>query len=131
MADQVVTIEGSITPSAELARGERRTVLLTDRIKRLAAKGYIVIVGDPQDVTNSTSPAPADHTGVTANDPSGNSPLPTGDFAPAATAASSSVADLSGDVPQHPDETAQPEKTGRQAGPAATDEIETAEKPTG
>lgn len=121
MADQVVTIEGSITPSAELARGERRTVLLTDRIKRLAAKGYIVIVGDPQDVTNSTSLA-----AETAPEPA-SAPAP----APIETGKLYPTPDLSADVPQHPDETAQPEKTGRQAGPAATDEIETAEKPTG
>lgn len=58
MADgYMVTIEGSPTPSAELARGERRDVVLTDRIKGLVKKGFIVIVGDPRPIGGSV---PAD-----------------------------------------------------------------------
>lgn len=41
----IVTIEGSVTPCVELARGEQRTVPLTDRIQRLIDFGYVVVVG--------------------------------------------------------------------------------------
>lgn len=128
MVEQVVTIEGSITPSAELPRGERRTVLYTERIQKLVKKGYINIVVGPVDLAVTTTPeaAPADHTGVTASDPSGVTPLPTGDFAPA-------------EVPQHPNETAQHEapladeqradQFSSSAG--ATSDVQSAEHPTG
>lgn len=44
---QHVTIEGSrITPSDALGRGERRTVELTDRVRRLIAIGAVVVVDD-------------------------------------------------------------------------------------
>ncbi|ADX31944.1 hypothetical protein TPA2_gp30 [Tsukamurella phage TPA2] len=58
MAD-MITIEGSLTPSVELPRGQRRTVVRTERIERLIARGYIVEV--PSDTgTTSDSPAPAE-----------------------------------------------------------------------
>lgn len=41
-----VTIEGSITPSAILPRGHRRTVQMTARIQRLIDRGYVVLVED-------------------------------------------------------------------------------------
>lgn len=63
MADAV--IEGSVTPAAGvLARGERRTVALTDHIRDLSARGYITIVEviepepDPAPV-DTPAPAPA------------------------------------------------------------------------
>lgn len=124
MADQVVTIEGSLTPTAELPRGVRKTVLYTDRIQRLANKGYIKIIDGPRDAdftakSAATGPVveavpsdpPADHTGVTLDDPHVD-PLPTGSFAPADPF----------HVPQAPDESAQHE---------AVDHVQTAEHPTG
>lgn len=54
---ELITIEGSHTPSVELPRGERRTVVRTERIDRLIARGYIVEV--PSDTgTTSDSPEP-------------------------------------------------------------------------
>lgn len=47
---QMVTIEGSVTPSAELPRGEQRTVVYTDRIAGLVKRGFVVIVKGPTDV---------------------------------------------------------------------------------
>ena len=41
-----VTIEGSLTPSTFLARGERRTVVLTDYVRKLIKKGYVIVVKD-------------------------------------------------------------------------------------
>lgn len=56
---ELITIEGSLTPSVDLPRGERRTVVRTERIERLIARGYIVEV--PSDTgTASDSPAPAE-----------------------------------------------------------------------
>jgi hypothetical protein len=75
-----VTIEGSTTPCTELPRGERRTVTVTDHIRNLVRIGAVVVV---EGSLNAAPPAPADHTGTTLNDPSGDTPLPTGDFAPA------------------------------------------------
>lgn len=72
---QLVTIEGSVTPCSELPRGERRTVVYSDRVKGLVRKGFVVVVSGPRDVS-------ADNTGVTLNDPSGVTPTATGDFAP-------------------------------------------------
>lgn len=40
----VVTIEGSLSPSALLARGERRTVQLTERVQRLIDAGFVKVV---------------------------------------------------------------------------------------
>lgn len=48
-----VTIEGSITPSAVLARGQRRTVRMTDRIQRLIDRGYVVLVEDSAGLTDT------------------------------------------------------------------------------
>lgn len=45
MAD-MITIEGSITPSTELARGERRTVRRTERIDRLISRGFVTVVDE-------------------------------------------------------------------------------------
>lgn len=39
-----VTIEGSITPSAALGRGQRRTVRMTDRVQKLIDKGFVILV---------------------------------------------------------------------------------------
>ena len=39
-----VTIEGSVTPSVILPRGQRRTVMLTDRIQRLIDRGFVVVI---------------------------------------------------------------------------------------
>jgi len=48
-----VTIEGSISPSARLARGERIEVQRTERIDKLIAKGFAVVVdaktGEPEE----------------------------------------------------------------------------------
>lgn len=46
MTEKTVTIEGSATPSAILGRGQRRTVAYTPRIKRLIARGFVVVVDD-------------------------------------------------------------------------------------
>lgn len=50
-----VTIEGSLTPSVFLPRGERREVQRTERIDQLIAKGFIVEV-NPE--TDQPEPAP-------------------------------------------------------------------------
>lgn len=42
----MITIEGSQTPSVELARGKRRTVQRTERIDRLIQRGYVIEVKD-------------------------------------------------------------------------------------
>ncbi|QIG58949.1 hypothetical protein SEA_ANCLAR_22 [Gordonia phage AnClar] len=55
MAGRKVTIEGSLTPSVELARGEKRVVTMTPRIERLAARGFINIIESESD-----APEPAD-----------------------------------------------------------------------
>lgn len=47
---QMVTIEGSMTPCAELPRGERRTVVYSDRVKRLVNRGFVVVIGEPRDI---------------------------------------------------------------------------------
>ncbi|ORA38114.1 hypothetical protein BST13_05825 [Mycobacterium aquaticum] len=66
----------------------RRTVEVTEDIRKLVAiGGAIVVAGDldePDTVAygDEEAPEPADHTGVTESDPSGVTPLPTGDFAP-------------------------------------------------
>lgn len=75
-------------PSDRLARGKRATVEVTDEIRKLVQIGAVAVVAgnldDPDAAAYDGSKAePADHTGVTENDPSGVSPLPTGDFAPA------------------------------------------------
>ncbi|WAB09199.1 hypothetical protein SEA_LITTLEMUNCHKIN_23 [Gordonia phage LittleMunchkin] len=46
MSARKVTIEGSLSPSTELARGERRTVALTDRVQRLVDRGFVIIVDE-------------------------------------------------------------------------------------
>lgn len=40
----VVTIEGSVTPSVVLPRGERKTVVLTSRIQKLIDRGFVNVV---------------------------------------------------------------------------------------
>lgn len=75
-----VTIEGSLTPTDALPRGVRRTVAVTDEVRKLVRIGGAVVVAGSLD---ASEPEPADHTGVTENDPSGVTPMPTGDFAPA------------------------------------------------
>lgn len=39
-----VTIEGSLTPAVDLPRGERRTVEVTDHVRRLVQIGAVVVV---------------------------------------------------------------------------------------
>jgi hypothetical protein len=51
---QMVTIEGSMTPSSDLPRGQRRDVVYTDRIARLVKKGFVVIVGDPREIPDAS-----------------------------------------------------------------------------
>ena len=58
-----VTIEGSLTPSVFLAKGQRRTVQLTEQVQQLIDRGYVVLVHAAED-----GPPPA-----------GIGPLPTGD----------------------------------------------------
>lgn len=41
---EIVTIEGSLTPSVGLARGERRTCQLTEHVQRLIDRGYVTVV---------------------------------------------------------------------------------------
>lgn len=41
-----ITIEGSSTPSVYLGRGERRTVQLTDYVRGLIDRGFVVVVKD-------------------------------------------------------------------------------------
>jgi hypothetical protein len=53
----VVTIEGSVTPSVILPRGQRRTVTLTDRVQRLIERGFVVVV-DWQDPEPERKAAP-------------------------------------------------------------------------
>lgn len=43
---QQITIEGSILPSDQLARGERRTVALTPHVQRLIDRGFVVVVDE-------------------------------------------------------------------------------------
>ena len=79
-----VTIEGSVTPTDRLPRGKRATVEVTDEIRKLVKIGGAVVVAGSLDEPDAPAYGePADHTGVTENDPSGVTPLPTGDFAPA------------------------------------------------
>ncbi|UJE15676.1 hypothetical protein SEA_LIGMA_21 [Gordonia phage Ligma] len=58
MSARKVTIEGSIQPSDQLARGERRTVALTPRVQRLIDRGFVIVVDDAD--TEPSAPAPVD-----------------------------------------------------------------------
>lgn len=51
-----VTIEGSLSPCVELARGARRTVTVTDHIRRLVAGGFVTVVAGSLD----DEPAPVE-----------------------------------------------------------------------
>lgn len=59
-----VTIEGSTTPCTELPRGVRRTVAVTDHVRRLVARGFAVVVDgsldDDQVWHPSGDPVPSD-----------------------------------------------------------------------
>jgi hypothetical protein len=55
-----VTIEGSVTPSAFLARGERRTVERTDFIDTLIRKRYVVEIPDTPLPVGDNAPADPD-----------------------------------------------------------------------
>ena len=44
-----VTIEGSLTPSVHLARGERKTVQLTPFIQKLIDRGFVNVLGEYHD----------------------------------------------------------------------------------
>lgn len=50
-----ITIEGSLTPSADLPRGERRKVQDSDDVREFVRKGFAVIV----DSDGEPEPAPA------------------------------------------------------------------------
>lgn len=50
-----ITIEGSLSPAAGLARGERRTVQDSDEVRAYVAKGFAVIVDEE---TGQPEPAP-------------------------------------------------------------------------
>lgn len=105
---QMVTIEGSITPSAELSRGEQRTVVYSDRVARLVKRGYVVIVKGPWD-----DDAPAD-TELTPILEAAQAPEPPGPHTVEATGEPNVGTEVTGEntwhelAPQHPDETAQP-----------------------
>lgn len=64
-----VTIEGSITPSAVLARGERRTVRLTERVQRLIDRGFVVVVGEAAELTPSEVHADTEANADSSSDP--------------------------------------------------------------
>lgn len=68
MTDKV-TIEGSIQPSDQLARGERRTVALTPRVQRLIDRGFVVVVDD-----NPAPPLTDDDDFADAPEPEGGHP---------------------------------------------------------
>lgn len=51
-----IVIEGSLTPAAGLARGERREVQDSDEVRGYIAKGFAVEVVDVE--TGETEPAP-------------------------------------------------------------------------
>lgn len=93
MAD-MITIEGSLTPSVELPRGQRRTVVRTERIERLIERGYIVEV--PSD-TGTTSDAPEPTAQVsepaTAESKPADLPEPAETAKPARPAAAAKAAD--------------------------------------
>ena len=52
----IVTIEGSLTPSVVLPRGETRTVQLTPRIQRLIDGGFVTVTARTE--IAPTPPAP-------------------------------------------------------------------------
>jgi hypothetical protein len=59
-----ITIEGSISPAAGLARGERREVQDSDEVRRYVAQGFAVVVdeetGEPEESPlPEAAPAPA------------------------------------------------------------------------
>jgi hypothetical protein len=75
-----VTIEGSLTPCTELAKGERKTVQLTKRIQRLIRKGYVVVI----DQRENAAVAPDEKTPTHSSDGVGESQANTGAADPAA-----------------------------------------------
>jgi hypothetical protein len=44
-----ITIEGSLSPSSFLARGERRTVQDSDYVQKLIEGGYVTVIEDDDD----------------------------------------------------------------------------------
>lgn len=61
MAKQV-TVEGSLTPCAELPRGHRRTVTWTPRVQRMIDRGYFVLIGEVW--PEGDNPVLTAHTGI-------------------------------------------------------------------
>lgn len=112
MADQKVTVEGSMTPCSELPRGVRKTVLYTDRVQRMINKGYFVMVSEPVDTDSSVPAAEPEKTEPPAAPPQTDVKPPSNPF-------------LSPQVPQHPNESAQP--SGE---PAGTQPVQSETKPT-
>lgn len=51
-----ITIEGSLTPSSDLPRGERRTVQDTDEVRKFVARGFANVVDE--DGTPEPAPLP-------------------------------------------------------------------------
>lgn len=119
---QMVTIEGSVTPSAELPRGEQRTVVYTDRIDRLVKRGYIVIVKGPWDADDPQTYADVDAA-------EGNQPYTTVEGTGTPNVGTEVPADGTGAsgepeppiVPQHPAETAQHDQAAESADAALHD----------
>lgn len=65
-----VTIEGSLMPCADLPTGERRTVELTDTVRRRIANGCYVLVGgslDDEPAAPVVEPGPAEAAPETAS----------------------------------------------------------------
>ncbi|MBV9871739.1 MAG: hypothetical protein JO214_14055 [Frankiaceae bacterium] len=55
-----ITIEGSLTPSARLARGERRDVQDSDEVRKFVADGFAVVVNEETgEVEAPPAPEPA------------------------------------------------------------------------
>jgi len=52
----IVTIEGSILPSADLPRGERMTVVLTEKVQKRIDRGYVDVIETRE--TGDEAPAP-------------------------------------------------------------------------
>jgi hypothetical protein len=105
----MVTIEGSVTPSSELPKGQRQTVQYTDRIARLVERGYVVIVDGPHDtdapVETELTPIPE------ANQlPPADGQLHTAEGTGEVNVGVEAEPDGSWHelAPQHPDESAQP-----------------------
>lgn len=95
-----VTIEGSVTPSVHLARGVRRTVAVTDHVRKLVKIGAVIVVAGSLD-----GPDPAETVPEAVWEP-GDDPvlpeLPEEAYAPGATPLEPAEPDLDDRVPAEP-----------------------------